>query len=41
MFLDRNLERTGLMAQVINIALTDEALIDPAELAWWAPEFVR
>jgi hypothetical protein len=33
-------EGTGLMAEVIDIALTDQSLIDPAELAGWAPEFV-
>jgi hypothetical protein len=38
---EKEIERAGLMAEAVNMALTDESLIDPTELAWWTPEFVR
>ena len=34
----KEIEGTGMRVELIDIALTDQALIDPAELARYAPE---
>jgi hypothetical protein len=35
----KEIEGTGSMAELINETITDQALIDPTELAWDASEF--